>query len=177
MKRIFWTALALIFLGVSWLWERLQPIVRWIIDHIPLERLKAAVERFMEKLPPYPTLIVFLIPLVAVEPVKILALWLLAKGQWLLGGFTYLATDVLRLGLVSFLFKTCKDKLLTIGWFRRLYELFVRVHEWAHARVAPLKAAIRKGLEEAGLLGSKGRLWRKVSALWAYARRGGFKGV
>lgn len=176
-KRTLWTILALTFLGVSWLWERLHPLVRWIIDQIPLEGVKRAVARFMDRLPPYPTLIIFLVPLVALEPGKILAVWLFARGQWLAGVAVYVATDVIRLGLVSFLFNTCRDKLLSIAWFARLYALFVHAHEWAHAQVAPLKAAIRKALEDAGLLHNRASLWRKVAALWGYARRGGFNNI
>ncbi len=172
-KRGILISLALAFLGVSWLWEQLHPVVRWIIDRIPLESLKQAVVRFMDRLSPYPTLCVFLAPLVVVEPLKILAVWLLAKGQWALGVFTYLGTDILRLGLVSFLFKTCQDKLLSIPWFRRLYEWFVAAHEWAHAQVAPIRAALRRALAEAGLTGGRAGLWRKVAAVWRYARRRG----
>ena len=174
-KRTLWTILALAFLGLSWLWEKLHPLIHWVIDRIPLEALKRAVARFMERLPPYPTLIVFLIPLIALEPMKIVALWLFAKGQWLPGVATYIGTDVLRLGLVSFLFNTNKDKLLSIPWFLRLYEWFTYVHEWARAQVAPLKAAIRQALLEAGLLGGRGGIVRKIAAIWRFARRGGFK--
>jgi hypothetical protein len=174
-KRALWTTLALIFLGVSWLWEQLRPPIRWVIDRIPLEAVKRAIARFMERLPPYPTLIIFLVPLIALEPAKIVALWLFAKGQWLLGVATYIGTDVLRLGLVSFLFNMNKDKLLSIGWFKTLYEWFTWAHEWAHNQVAPLKAAIRQALEEAGLLGGRGAILRKLAAIWRFARKGGFK--
>ncbi len=174
-RRALWTVLALAFLGLSWLWETLHPLVRRIIDLIPLETVKRAVARFMERLPPYPTLMIFLVPLIALEPLKLFALWLFAKGEWLLGLTTYVGTDVLRLGLVSFLFNTNKDKLLSIAWFRRLYLWFTWVHQWAHAQVAPLKAAIRQALLEAGLLGGRGAILRKVAAIWRFARRGGFK--
>jgi hypothetical protein len=175
LKRSVWTTLALIFLGVSWLWDQLRPPIHWIIDRIPLEALKRAIERFMARLPPYPTLIIFLIPVIALEPMKIVALWLFAKGQWFLGITTYVGTDVLRLGLVSFLFEINKEKLLSIPWFRKLYGWFTWAHEWAHNQVAPLKEALHQALREAGLLGGKGAIFRKIAAIWRYARRGGFK--
>ena len=175
IRRMAWTALALAFLGFSWLWERLRPPVQWVVDRIPLEGLKAAVARFIDRLPPYPTLLIFLVPLILLEPGKLVALWLFAKGQWFAGVLTYVGTDVLRLGLVSFLFKISRDKLLSIAWFARLYEWFVWAHEWAHRQVAPLKAAARAALAEAGLLGARGGVWRKATALWRHARRGGFR--
>ena len=95
----------------------------------------------------------------------------------MLGAATYVATDVLRLGIVSFLFKTSQDKLLSIPWFARLYAWFLWAHEWAHAQVAPLRAAVRAAVREAGLLDGRGATWRKVAAIWRYARRGGFKGA
>ena len=177
VRRALWTALALGFLGVSWFWERLRPPIRWVVDRIPLEGLKRAVAAFMDRLPPYPTLIIFLIPVIALEPGKLVAVWLFARGQWLLGAATYVATDVLRLGIVSFLFKTSQDKLLSIPWFARLHAWFLWAHEWAHAQVAPMKMAIRAALREAGMFDGRGAAWRKVVAIWRYARRGGFRGA
>ena len=172
LKRIAWTFLAVCFLAVSWLWETLAPLIRALIDLIPLERTKAAVIRFMDGLSPYPTRIVFLIPLVASEPIKLVAFWLFAHKQWAAGLLTYVGAELLRFGLVAFLFKACKDKLLSIAWFRRLYEWFVRAHEWAHAQVDPLRRAIRAALVEAGLIGGSGPLLRRLRALWRIARRG-----
>ena len=174
LKRILWTLLALAFLATSWFWDKIAQPIRWLVAHIPLERLKAAVARWLDRLPPYPTLLVFLIPVIALEPGKIIALWLLAKHQWLAGIATYAVTDLLRLGLVAFLFKTCREKLLSIGWFATLYGWFLRAHEWAHAQVDPVKAAIRRALADAGLAGHPGDFRRKVAALWAHARSGGF---
>ena len=37
LKRILWTAVAVCFLAVSWLWDTLAPLIRAIIDLIPLE--------------------------------------------------------------------------------------------------------------------------------------------
>jgi hypothetical protein len=172
LKRIAWTFVAVCFLAVSWLWDTLAPLIRAIIDVIPLERTKQAIIRFVDGLSPYPTLVVFLVPLVACEPVKIVALWLFAQKQWLAGLLTYVGAELLRFGLVAFLFSACKDKLLSIGWFRKLYEWFQRVHEWAHAEVDPVRRAIRAALVEAGLIGGSGPILRRLKALWRIARRG-----
>ncbi len=177
LKRWLWTAVALAFLATSWFWDILHPLVRWIIDLIPLEGLKRVVADFMARLPPYPTLIVFLIPLIILEPGKLVAFWLFAKKQWLLGVVTYVGTDVSKLAVVSFLFKTNRDKLLSIAWFAWLYEWIVWAERWSHAQIEPLKAAIRVALVEAGLNKTRGGTWRKLVALWRHARNGGFSEI
>jgi hypothetical protein len=173
LKRIVWTILALAFLAVSWLWDTLNPLIHKLVDWLPLDGLKQRIAAFMHRLPPYATLAVFLIPVVLIEPFKLVAVWLFAKKLWFAGMATYVAADLLRFGLVAFLFNTCKDKLLSIGWFRRLYEWFVWAHDWAYAQVAPLRAHLRQAFVEAGLVGG-GRvsIWRRLAALWRYTRRG-----
>ncbi len=172
LKRIFWTTLAVLFLAVSWLWDTLAPLIRAFLVLIPLERVKRAVIDFMDRLAPYPTLAIFLIPLVASEPIKLGSFWLFAQKQWFAGSATFLFAEILRFGLVAFLFTACKDKLLSIPWFKKLYELFVRVHEWAHEQVDPIKKAIREALVEAGFIGGQGSFWRRLRTLWRIARRG-----
>ncbi len=172
LKRTLWTILAVCFLAVSWLWDTLAPLIRAFLDLLPLERVKRAVIDFMDRLSPYPTLAIFLIPLVASEPIKLGSFWLFAQKQWFAGSATFLFAEILRFGLVAFLFTACKDKLLSIPWFKKLYELFVRAHVWAHAQVDPIKAKIRAALIEAGLIGGRGPLLRRLRALWRIARRG-----
>ena len=84
-RRVLWTLVALIFLGLSWLWDHLHPIITFLIRLIPLEGVKEAVRRFMEHLPPYPTLVVFLIPAIVHELMKVGAFFLFHRHQWLAG--------------------------------------------------------------------------------------------
>ena len=170
LKRVLWTFLAVCFLIVSWIWDTLGPLIRAGLDLIPLENLKRLVINFIDRLPPYPTLFVFLIPLIVIEPIKLAALWFFAQKQWLIGMAFFISGEVLRFGLVAFLFKSCKEKLLTIGWFAQLYALFDRAHRWAHAQVDPIKAAIKQLLIDSGLIGGRGPLLQRVRALWRLMR-------
>ena len=170
-RRIIWTTIALIFLGMSWLWDHLHPIIAFIIRLIPLEGVKEAVRRFMAHLSPYPTLIVFLIPAVVHELMKVVAFFLFHKHQWVAGVLTYVAADVIGIALVAFLFETCKDKLLSIPWFARYYAWFQAAHRWAHEQVAPIKAHLHQALLEAGLIGKRAGIIAKLVALWRYTRR------
>jgi len=171
LRHILWIITALIFLGLSWLWDHLHPIITFIIRLIPLEGLKEAVRRFMDRLAPYPTLIVFLIPAVVHELMRVAAIWLFHKHLWISGILMYVAADIIGIALVAFLFETCKPKLLSIPWFAKLYGWFEAAHRWAHAQVAPLKAYIHQALVEAGLAGGHASVWAKLVALWKYTRR------
>jgi hypothetical protein len=171
ISKILRTTVAAVFLCLSWLWDMLAPPIQWALDRLPLQRLKQAVIRFMDRLPPYATLLVFLIPIIVIEPLKILAVWLFAKGQFAVGLTTFIGAEVLRFSLVAFLFKVCRDKLLSIGWFAWAYGWFVWAHEWAHHQVAPVVAAARAWLQEAGLLGGEQGVGRRLRAFWRYARR------
>jgi hypothetical protein len=170
-RRIVWTIVALIFLGLSWLWDHLHPIIAFIIKLIPLEGVKEAVRRFMAGLAPYPTLVVFLLPAIVHELMKVAALFLFHKHQWVAGAIMYLAADVIGIALVAFLFETCKEKLLSIPWFARCYAWFDAAHHWARQQIVPIKAYIHQALQEAGLLGGRAGIIAKLVAIWRYARR------
>ena len=65
MRRVlrpFLVLLALVFLFEAWLWEHLRPLVAWVVGLVAWDRLKARLAAAIERLPPYPTLLVFLIP-------------------------------------------------------------------------------------------------------------------
>ncbi len=171
VKQIAWTTLALIFLAVSWLWETFAPLVQAIIDLLPLRRLKAWAHAVLEKLPPYPTLLVFLIPLALSEVIKVISFVAFARGQILAGVLIYLLAEVVRFGLAAYVWAVCRDKLLSIDWVARLHAWLLRMNDWAQRQIAPVRAWIRQALEEAGLVGSRAGIWARVRALWRHARR------
>ena len=73
MRRVFKPLLILlarVFLFEAWLWEHLRPLVAWVVGLVRWDRLKARLAAAIEHLPPYPTLLVFLIPVVLLFPLK-----------------------------------------------------------------------------------------------------------
>ena len=135
--------LALIFLIEAWLWSHLAPIVAWIVDRIPLRRIKAWAAAAIERLPPYATLAVFVVPVILVLPLKFLGLWMLAHGQWL-GALAVLGlAKVVSLGVTAFIFDLTREKLLQLAWFRQLYNWVLWLLEKAHALVDPVKRRIK----------------------------------
>jgi len=138
--------LALVFLIEAWLWDHLKPIVAWFVALLPLAALKARVTAAIEQLPPYATLLVFLVPVILLLPLKFLGLWMLAHGLWL-GAVAVLGlAKVVSLGVTAFIFEITRPKLLQLPWFRWLYEHVLVWLAWAHGLVDPIKARIKAWL-------------------------------
>ena len=51
--RPLWVILALLLLLEAWLWDHLEPIVARVVNIFPWGRVKIAVARAIENLPPY----------------------------------------------------------------------------------------------------------------------------
>jgi hypothetical protein len=143
VTRPLWILLALVFLFEAWLWEHLRPLVAWVVDRIAWAKLKARVAAAIEHLPPYPTLLVFLVPVALLLPIKFLGFWMLAHGSWLGAMATLGLAKVVSMGVTAFIFDVTRPKLLQLPWFRRLYE---HVLDWlarAHALIDPIKAGVK----------------------------------
>lgn len=134
---------ALVFLFEAWVWDRLSPVVAWIVSHVFWKKLRDAVSAGIEKLPPYATLFVFAVPVLLLLPFKIAALWLLTNGHWAIGGLVFMLAKVVGVAIAAFLFRTCQPKLMQIPWFTRLYAAVMRARDWAHRIVDPYKEQIR----------------------------------
>jgi hypothetical protein len=143
LLRPLWLLLALVFLFEAWLWEHLRPIVRWIVDRIAWDTLKARVAAWIEHLPPAATLLVFLVPVILLLPVKLVGLWMLAHGSWLGAMATLGFAKVVSMGVTAFIFDVTRPKLLQLAWFRWLYEHMLLGLAWAHGLIDPVKAELR----------------------------------
>jgi hypothetical protein len=142
--RPLWVFLALLFLAEAWLWDHLQPIVARVVNFVPWGKLKQKLARTIENLPPWPTLIVFVIPIIALLPLKILGIYLLARRQWL-GAMVVLAfAKLVGLGVTAFVFDVTRDKLLQMAWFRRMFDWFMWARGWAHAVTEPVRERMRQ---------------------------------
>lgn len=77
--------------------------------------------RIIRRLGPYASLLLLAIPFCIVEPVKILAMFKIANGNWLLGTTFMVAAYAVSALVVERLFKLVKSKILRIGWFETLW--------------------------------------------------------
>lgn len=151
MRRLLkplWIFLAVIFLAEAWLWSHLQPFVAWIVNLVSFPAVRAKVAGWIEKLPPWATLFVFIIPAVLLFPIKLLGLWMLAKGSWL-GAMAVLGlAKVVSMGVTAFIFEVTKPKLLQMAWFAWAYEKVLAGLAWAHRNVDPIKARLKEFARE-----------------------------
>jgi hypothetical protein len=108
-----------------------RPFVAWAAEL----RLVARFAVWLDRLPPYPTLILFLVPFIVLEPFKIGALILLARGNFALGVPMLAIAHILSIVLVERLFHATRDKLLTIAWFAWIYRRVMALYDWSLGRL------------------------------------------
>jgi hypothetical protein len=144
LLRPLWILLALLFLLEAWLWDHLKPLVAWVVDRIPLARLKQQLRDGVEHLPPYAALAVFVVPLIVLLPLKFLEVYFLATHQWFAAVLVLVFAKLLGLGVTAFVFDATRDKLLQMAWFARMYDWFMRARDWAHAQTEPVRQRVRQ---------------------------------
>jgi len=143
VARFLLILLALFFLLEAWLWEKLAPMVAWVVERLPFSRLKQALAHYIEELPPPAALIVFVVPFILLLPLKILEVWFLAQRNWVGMVVTLVLAKLLGLGVTAFIFDLTRDKLMRMAWFARFYGWVMRALAWAHDIVDPVKRRVR----------------------------------
>lgn len=103
-----------------------HPLARWIGEQPVFARLRS----WIRSLRPYPSLALFAVPLIILEPVKPGAAYLAATGQVRLGLMVLIVGEILKLVLVERLFSINRDKLLSIPAFAWAYGKYRLVWEW-----------------------------------------------
>lgn len=81
--------------------------------------------RRLQQISPYSSLLLLLIPLLLVEPLKLVALYVAGTGHWLTGKGMLIGAYAGSLLVVERLFRVLKPKLMMMGWFARLWTGFV----------------------------------------------------
>ena len=79
------------------------------------------LERFITSLPPWAALLAFGVPVVALVPVKLLALYLFGEGHITTGLGLILAAKLAGTAMAARLFQLTQPALMRMGWFARLY--------------------------------------------------------
>ena len=133
LRRLGGGLLALLILFEEWGWDPLQRALARLA-RLPLLR---QAESVIARLPPYAALVVFLVPALALLPVKLLALGLIAQGQRLLGLGVILAAKLLGTAVVARLFALTQPALMQLPWFARVYS---RWSAWKAALLAQVRA-------------------------------------
>ena len=154
----------------EWLWDRLTAFMGWVA--------RARVFRWMEArlaaLPPYGAMAVFLVPGMMLLPVKLAALWMITRGHAGAGLLIIIAAKVIGTAIVARIFAVCRPALLTVGWFRRLYEWIVRVKTRLYGAIKAMPAwatAVRWKNAIKASIGRGGALARQWKAIGHLVRR------
>jgi hypothetical protein len=133
--------------GVVWMLAK--PVIRWLADHWIFD----SVRTWVMSLGPYPTLALFVVPVLVLEPAKPFAAYLTATGHVAGGLMVFGVAELLKLALIERLFRIGRDKLMSIRGFAWGYGKFQQVRSsiesidaWRHARRVALiaKRAIRR---------------------------------
>jgi hypothetical protein len=109
-----------------------HPLARWIGDHWVLSRLRS----WIRSLRPYPSLALFAVPLIILEPVKPVAAYLAATGHIELGLTVLIVGEILKLVLVERLFCLTHNKLMSIPAFAWAYGKYRLARDWLEATEA-----------------------------------------
>jgi hypothetical protein len=100
----------------------------------------ARARRGIQGMKPYPSLALLFVPLITVEPLKLLALLVAGQGHWLTGTGMLLGAYAVSLLFVERLFKIVKPKLLMLSWFANLWAMFIaarqKAYEWLRSTAA-----------------------------------------
>jgi hypothetical protein len=114
----------LIFAGLA------RPISEWVSS------VSRRLRNWIRSLPPYPSLALFSVPVILLEPVKPIAAYLAATGQFLSATLTFVSGELVKLVLVERLFDLTRDKLLKIPAFAWAYRNYQRAKAWLEATEA-----------------------------------------
>ncbi|MDK9697276.1 MAG: hypothetical protein OEL76_12880 [Siculibacillus sp.] len=161
-----------------------RPIEAWLAGL----RLFARMAEALHRLPPHPTLVLFLVPFVVLEPFKLWGLWLIGTGHFGAGATMLAVSHLASIVLVERLFHATRDKLLTIGWFARVHGVVTDLYDrslgrlrataaWRTAAAAvrsmretiarlvgPMREAVRTGVRRVRRLALSAHLWLRREA-------------
>jgi hypothetical protein len=184
LLRPLWFVVAVVFLVEGWLWQHLAAAVARLVERLAWPAWRARVAAAIDGLPPTATLLVFLIPIVVLLPVKLLGLWLLARGAWLTALLVLVVAKIVSTALTAFIFQLTRPKLLQLGWFRWVHDKVVAALAWAHRQIDPWKQQVRDWSQRnlaprvarlrqrlRALFPENGRLMRRLARLRRRARR------
>ena len=110
-------------------WALARPVIRRLANHWMFDSIRA----WVMSLGPYPTLALFVIPVLILEPAKPFAAYLTATGH-IVGGLVVLGiAEVLKLLLIERLFNISRDKLMSIPAFAWGFGKFQQARDWVYS--------------------------------------------
>ena len=105
-----------VLLFEEWGWEPLARCFK-VLAKLPLWW---AIERRLAHLPPWAALLVWVLPVLALVPVKLVALYLLGHGHIVLGFGLIIVAKIAGTAIAARLFQLTEPALMRLHWFARL---------------------------------------------------------
>jgi hypothetical protein len=165
--------LALVLVFEEWLWDGLQALVHRLSGWPVVHRL----ECWLRGLSPWGSLLVMLLPALALLPFKVAALWALGHGHPWWGLFTLLMAKLTGTALAAYLFDLVRERARQLAWFNTFYtavlRLLQRAKDWLWAQPAYVTVRTRVADARAWLRSRwlRWRLSRSVMQRSVWSRR------
>ena len=165
LKRLFTPPLVLFAALLMLLEETLIVWLQRLMAAIAALPWIAALEARAARLPPYPAMILFLLPGIVLLPVKLGALWLVAHGQLVLGAVIIIVGKVVGTAIAARIYKVLRPTLTTLAWF-------VRAETWIFGWRDRLYAAVKAmpAWQTAAAMVRRTREWLRAQTQWLRRR-------
>lgn len=124
---------ALILLFEEWIWNAMLRATARLAAHPWVQ----AAERRLAALEPIEALCAFILPVVALLPFKLAAVYVLARGKFIAGTLVLILAKIASTALGVRIYYTVRPQLHTIAWYARWEAAFLA---WKGRMVAALRA-------------------------------------
>jgi hypothetical protein len=104
-------------------------VARLFANWIPEHGIFGSLRAWIASLRPYPTLALFAVPLIVLEPVKPVAAYLAGTGHITTGMIVFVVGEIMKLVLVERLFSVSRHKLMLIPAFAWMYGKYLLAKE------------------------------------------------
>ncbi|HEV3045259.1 MAG TPA: hypothetical protein VGY52_15460 [Roseiarcus sp.] len=142
--RLAMVLLAALFLLEAWVWDAFVAVGRRLVALIPWAAFKARVAAWLERTPIFIVLAIYIIPLLIIEPLKTVSVYVMATGHFAFGVVAFIVLQFLTVGVVGVIFDLTRARLLTVPWFAWVYEKVMIFHHFADRLLAPYKEAAKR---------------------------------
>jgi hypothetical protein len=105
----------------------LMVVARPVADWLSERRIFCGLKAWIVSLSPYPTLALFALPVILLEPAKPCAAYLVATGHFIIGLTVFAVGEILKLVIIERLFAVSCQKLLSIPVFAWGYGHYYRI--------------------------------------------------
>jgi hypothetical protein len=102
----------------------MSPIARRVRREMTL---LARIRRHIQKLSPYQSLLLLMVPVALVEPFKIVALFVAGKGHWFSGTAMICMAYAVSLLVIERLFRIVRPKLVMMSWFATIWDFATKL--------------------------------------------------